>query len=57
MDVSTGQRLCVSGRRLRPPKNLQLYQHEDNNNLSIRIPFLMILGSLKSQKQALQVYA
>jgi hypothetical protein len=48
-----GQRLCVSGRRLWPPKNWQEHQHENDNNLSIRTLFLMILSSLESQQRAL----
>jgi hypothetical protein len=45
-----GRRLCVSDRRLWPPKNWQEHQHKNDNNLSIRTPFLMILSSLESQQ-------
>jgi hypothetical protein len=40
----------------RPLKQLK-YQNENNNDLSNRTLFLMILGSLESQQQSLHIYA
>jgi hypothetical protein len=37
-------------------QNWQKHQNENGNNLSIRTPFSMILGSLEPQQQALQLY-
>ena len=42
---------------LPPGQKLQITRYENFNNFCIRTPFLMILGSLESQRRALQHHA
>ena len=52
-----GRNFRTSGRNFRPSEKLQNEQYENGHIFCIRTPFSMILGSLDSQRKALQDHA